>query len=67
MLSGGLREGVGLEMGFAAEAGLVFVINLLFLYFVGETGEREAGKEPKNSAAFFLIMAHAPLTTCARS
>ena len=36
MLSGGLREGITLETGFATEAGLVFVFILLFLYFVGE-------------------------------
>ena len=36
MLSSGLREGIALEVGFATEAGLVFIINLLFLYFVGE-------------------------------
>ena len=36
MLSGGLREGITLETGFATEAGLVFLFILLFLYFVGE-------------------------------
>jgi hypothetical protein len=39
MLSGGLREGVALEVGFATEAGLVFIINLLFLYFLGEINQ----------------------------
>jgi hypothetical protein len=35
MLSGGLRESVSIEHGFATEAALVLLINLVFLFFVG--------------------------------
>ena len=35
MLSGGLRESVSIEHGFVTEASLVFLINLVFLFFVG--------------------------------